>query len=42
MNAVTVAQWILVIVKSYLVVGLMFAIPFIIFGIHRVDPSLKG
>ena len=42
MNAIVVAQWIIVIVKGYLVVGLMFAIPFIIFGIHRVDPSSKG
>ncbi len=41
MNAVTIAQWIIVIVKGYLVLGLIFAIPFIVFGIHKVDPSSK-
>ena len=42
MNAVSVAQLIIVILKGYLVVGLTFAIPFIVFGIHRVDPSAKN
>jgi hypothetical protein len=41
-NAVSVAQLIIVIVKGYLLCGLAFAIPFIIFGIHRVDPSAKN
>ena len=41
-NAVSVAQLIIVIVKGYLVLGLIFAIPFIVFGIQRVDPSAKN
>ena len=42
MNAVSVAQLIILILKGYLVIGLIFAIPFIVFGIHRVDPSAKN
>lgn len=42
MNAVSVAQLIIVIVKGYLVLGLIFAIPFIVFGIQRLDPSAKN
>jgi|GEM_PF-848470 len=41
-NAVSVAQLIIVIVKGYLLCGLVFAIPFIIFGIQKVDPSAKN
>lgn len=42
MNAVSIAQLIIMIVKGYLLCGLIFAIPFILFGIHRVDPAAKG
>jgi len=42
MDTVSVAQLIIVIVKSYLLCGLVFAIPFIIFGIQKVDPSAKN
>ena len=42
LNAVSVAQLIIVIVKGYLFCGLIFAIPFIMFGIQRVDPSAKN
>ena len=41
MNAVSVAQLIIMVVKGYLLCGLTFAIPFLLFGIHRVDPSAK-
>jgi len=38
---VSIAQLVIVIVKGYLMCGLAFAIPFLLFGIHRVDHSAK-
>lgn len=42
MNVVAVAQLIIMIVKGYLLCGLTFAIPFLVFGIHRVDHAAKN
>jgi len=41
-NAVSVAELIILIVKGYLMCGLIFAIPFLLFGIQRVDPSAQN
>ena len=42
MNAASIAQIIIGTVQVYLVIGLIFAIPFILFLIQRVDPSAQG
>ncbi len=42
MNSVSIAQLIIMIMKGYLLCGLIFAIPFLVFGIHRVDPAAKN
>lgn len=42
MDAEAVAQLIILIVKGYLMCGLIFAVPFLFLGIQRVDPSAKN
>lgn len=42
MGAESVAQLVILIVKGYLMCGLIFSIPFLFLGIQRVDPSAKN
>ncbi len=42
MSALTVAGVIVGTVQTYLAIGLLFALPFVLFLIGRVDPSAKG
>ncbi|MDH3639349.1 MAG: hypothetical protein OES09_12945 [Gammaproteobacteria bacterium] len=42
MSAETVARLIVGVVEGYLVLGLIFAVPFVLFLASRVDPSAKG
>ena len=37
-----VARWILAIVAAYIATGMVFGIPFLAFGIHRIDPAARG
>lgn len=39
---VAIAETLIKIVRGYLFAGLLFSVPFVIFGIQRVDPSVKG
>ncbi len=39
---VAIAEILIKIVRGYLFAGLVFSVPFVIFGIQRVDPSVKG
>jgi len=38
----SVAQWIVNLTMIYAAVGLVFAVPFVIFGAGRIDASAKG
>ena len=44
MNGVggAIAETLIKIVRGYLFAGLVFSVPFVIFGIQRVDPAVKG
>jgi hypothetical protein len=37
-----VARWILAIVAAYAGTGMAFGIPFLAFGIQRIDPAARG
>ncbi len=39
---IALAVWVIKIVRAYLFAGLVFAIPFLLFGIQRVDPDAEG
>ncbi|MEM9447344.1 MAG: hypothetical protein AAGA75_02275 [Cyanobacteria bacterium P01_E01_bin.6] len=39
---VAIVEWMIKAVRAYLFAGLVFSIPFILFGIQRVDPDAKG
>jgi len=39
---IAVAEWMLKAIRAYLFAGLIFTLPFLIFGIQRVDPNAKG
>ena len=36
------ARIIVVVLSSYLGIGLLFAVPFVLFGVERVDPAARG
>lgn len=38
----TIAAAVIVIIKAYLLTGMAVAVPFLIFGIGRLDPSARG
>ncbi|NEN98061.1 MAG: hypothetical protein F6J94_09870 [Moorea sp. SIO1F2] len=44
MESLTIAmvEWIIKLFRVYLVAGLIFAVPFVIFGVQRVDPNVHG
>ena len=39
---VAIAELLINVVRGYAIAGLIFSIPFVIFGIHRVDPTVRG
>lgn len=39
---VAVVELLIKVVRGYLFAGLVFSLPFLIFGIHRVDPDAGG
>ncbi|MGB3615347.1 MAG: hypothetical protein WBA10_16255 [Elainellaceae cyanobacterium] len=39
---IAVTEWMLKALRAYLFAGLVFAVPFVLFGIQRVDPDAKG
>ncbi|MGB0563926.1 MAG: hypothetical protein ACPGVO_19325 [Spirulinaceae cyanobacterium] len=41
-SAIALVAWLLKVVHAYVIAGLIFTVPFVIFGIHRVDPNVKG
>lgn len=36
------ARIVVAVLSSYLGVGLLFAVPFVLFGVERVDPAARG
>lgn len=40
--AIALVEWLLKVIHAYLIGGLIFSVPFVIFGIHRVDPNVQG
>ncbi|NER78695.1 MAG: hypothetical protein F6K42_03780 [Leptolyngbya sp. SIO1D8] len=44
MNGVGIAvvEWLIKAVRGYLFAGLVFSIPFLLFGIQRLDPDARG
>ncbi len=40
--SIEVVEWMIKAVRGYLLAGLIFAIPFVIFGVQRVDPDARG
>ena len=42
MTPATFAAGLIAFVQGYLLIGLVFAIPFVLFLVNRVDPSAKG
>ena len=41
-SALAIVQTGIWIVKIYFLIGLIFAVPFVIFGVQRMDPAAKG
>ena len=39
---VAVVEWLIKVVQAYFYAGLVFSVPFHLFGIQRVDPDAKG
>ena len=39
---VAVVEWLIKVVQAYFYAGLVFCVPFQLFGIQRVDPEAKG
>ncbi|MEM9487153.1 MAG: hypothetical protein AAGA83_26065 [Cyanobacteria bacterium P01_F01_bin.116] len=39
---VAVVEWMIKVIRAYVFAGLVFAIPFLLFGIQQVDPDTKG
>ena len=37
-----IARWILAIVAAYTGTGIVFGVPFLAFGIERIDPAARG
>lgn len=42
MDNIALVEWLIKAVRAYVFAGLVFSVPFILFGIHRVDPDAKG
>jgi uncharacterized membrane-anchored protein len=42
MTAEAIAAGIIFTVQAYLIIGLVFAVPFVLLLVNRVDPSAKG
>lgn len=40
--AETIAQWIVLAATAYVAIGVLFAVPFLIVGIKRIDPAAHG
>lgn len=40
--AIALVEWLLKAIHAYLIGGLIFSVPFVIFGIHRVDHNVQG
>ncbi|NET38826.1 MAG: hypothetical protein F6K19_43735 [Cyanothece sp. SIO1E1] len=40
--AVSLIQLLINICRAYLAAGVVFALPFVVFWVHRVDPSARG
>ena len=40
--AISIAEWIINLLKAYGIAGLVFAIPFVLLGVQRVDPAARG
>ena len=38
---VTLAEWLVLLLGSYLAVGLIFALPFVLRGVNRIDPVAR-
>ena len=39
---VAVVEWLIKAVRAYIFSGLVFSVPFVLFGIQRVDPDARG
>ncbi len=37
----SVANWIVIVAATYVALGVLFAVPFVILGIGRIDPAAK-
>lgn len=42
LDNMAVIEWLINAVRAYVFAGLVFSVPFVLFGIHRVDPDAKG
>lgn len=40
--AISFVEWMLKLITAYAIAGLVFAVPFVIFLIKRVDPAVRG
>ena len=40
--AISTVEWVIQLFRAYFTAGLVFAIPFVIFGVQRVDPAAHG
>lgn len=38
----TIAEWVVAVVAGYAVVGVVFALAFVSFGVPRLDPAARG
>ena len=36
------ARWIVVLLQAYLVVGVVFAVAFVLSGVNRIDPAARA
>ena len=41
-TGVAVVEWLIKVVRAYVFAGLVFSVPFLIFGVQRIDPDAKG
>ena len=42
LNVVSIVTWAINVVRAYIIAGLVFAIPFVLFWAQRVDHAAKG
>ena len=40
--SIELARFVVALLSSYLAIGLLFAVPFVLFGVERIDPAARG